>query len=323
MMLMLRLGMESRGPDQVVVYLAILVSLIVLHRVYNKLSARSFLARAIRRVIFFAIATTIASVIFFWRVRSINGGLATSEAWTTALDIAFAHIVLTLPVFLLLMSISTEWSLIELSILLTALVIGIVPFTIYLVFLFIAKMWAIAFELLFDHPVAYDEFQSDINTGLEPALWVFVVIVAVVGGVLPSATALWLMWLFFMATSNLQTFLFGAFDASLGWFLPTTFRFTVLFNHVKSIIEALSKNEVIATVVSFSGFVVAIILGIGALAEAVNNIGHAVKTSRRNAGPGSRHSGQSGISMIADLARAVLNNMKDKNETRESGDEPV
>jgi hypothetical protein len=221
------------------------------------------------------------------------------------------------------MSISTEWSLIELSILLTALVIGIVPFTIYLAFLFIAKMWAIAFELLFDHPVAYDEFQSDINTGLEPALWVFVVIVAVVGGVLPSAAALWLMWLFFMATSNLQTFLFGAFDASLGWFLPTTFRFTVLFNHVKSIIEALSKNEVIATVVSFSGFVVAIILGIGALAEAVNNIGHAVKTSRRNAGPGSRHSGQSGISMIADLARAVLTNTKDKNETRESGDEPV
>jgi hypothetical protein len=97
----------------------------------------------------------------------------------------------------------------------------------------------------------------------------------------------------------------------------------VLFNHVKSIIEALSKNEVIATVVSFSGFVVAIILGIGALAEAVNNIGHAVKTSRRNAGPGSRHSGQSGISMIADLARAVLTNTKDKNETRESGDEPV
>lgn len=88
----------------------------------------------------------------------------------------------------------------------------------------------------------------------------------------------WLaVYILLINTIDLQIFLFGAHDPTLGLIFPTTFRFSVLSAHVQSIYQTAASNQLIAGIFGLLTVIISVVLGIASIIKAVDDIGNNIK----------------------------------------------
>ena len=264
------------SPDDLTFYIILVVCIIVLFQLRSKAQAgNSPVATTVGKLSLILVGTVALLGIFYARIRA-KSGLSSFDAGTIALDVVFAHLVLTLPVFLELFYVAKKvapWVLALLSLALSPLVI---------------TFWGVvrigALIMRWD-----DQDTVEAINGLL-ALFFLPVISLLIGEgreitqMFLAAPAFlgtcWLMWVLFVQTMDLQLFFFGAFDGSLGWDYPTTFRFTILFEHLKGIVEGFGSNEVVSTIGSFVALTISLVIGGATLIKAVQELGETYRSRR-------------------------------------------
>lgn len=91
---------ETASDWNVVLYLAL--GAVALGACKLKVPEKSWATKLIRRLVSVLIAALVGSGVFYWRLRVVPGLATGFETWVQALDIVFAHVVVTLPLLLLL-----------------------------------------------------------------------------------------------------------------------------------------------------------------------------------------------------------------------------
>jgi len=258
--------------DDLTVYIALAISLVILFQIRGKASSgNSPVASMVRKLALVIAGMLIAVGVWYTHIRALDDNLSAFDAWSVALDIVFAHLVLTLPILVGLFYITrliAPW-------LLALLVLALSPVLIVL--------WILAKIVCKSNKENYELVDILLFPFIDPLLPFHRHIREFVQALLAILAFLgtgWLMALLFIETMDLQLFLLGAFDSSLGWNYPTTFRFTILFEHIKGVIQVVSGNEAVSTIVSFATLAVSVVLGSAALIKAVKDIGEAVKSGK-------------------------------------------
>ena len=238
-------------------------SLFVLNRVKGKLPSSTSWA-IFKRLLHVISATLITSGVFYWRIRGITNCEVGFDTWVIALDISFAHLVLTLPLLLTVLSVVLP----PLSSIVLSGVTGMGKG--------VEKSGVGEYVgLLLALPgIAVIDYESTENKTLWRAIiqvggYVYLFLIAVIA----LYGVYWVMRFLLIDTMDLQLMLFGAYDGSIGWQYPTTFRFAVLHTHVKETIQVLAGNEVLAVILSFAGFVIFIIVTLASIMKAVQTLG--------------------------------------------------
>jgi hypothetical protein len=80
------------------------------------------------------------------------------------------------------------------------------------------------------------------------------------------------LWFLLVRTSWFQLFFFGEFDPYLGFKYPTTFRFSVLYPHIKGIIHSIAADQILANIIGFLVILTGLLLGISGFFKAIGDI---------------------------------------------------
>ena len=251
-------------------YFIIGLLILILHRVRNSLRIKNTVTEILRTLTILLEFIVFTTTLFYWRGASITQ-LTSFDVWATAIDIAFAHIFVTGSIFLLFYYLLSPITTVARYLLLFVvfLVNRILDYTIILLIyriicLFsesnaqkVAKIVAAPTQLLLETLILFDNKIS--------------FFIRTLGSLLITKFLL-------VDTIDLQKYyLFGDFDWTLGWNLPTTFRFTILFHQAKEMFLVLSSNNVINTTFGFLGFLIGSIIGVAGLIRAVKGIAEIFK----------------------------------------------
>ncbi len=174
--------------------------------------------------------------------------------WVIGLDITLVHVIITAPIFFESFYISTK-----------------IADALFYIFGLISIILANLSEPLFKK-------HENIKERIDSLLFAPSCLLFFGRSIFGLAGAVWFVWFLFVGTIDLQNILFGSYDGLLGWNYPTSFRFTVLFAHMKSFMGA---NEIFTTVIGFIAFAISIVLGIASLFKAVKDIGETLKDENR------------------------------------------
>ncbi|GEM_PF-5903639 len=251
-------------------YITIGILVFALHRIRRAIRARNSVTASLKGLTVLCEILLIATAIFYWRITS-STTLSTFDSWTTAIDIAFAHVFVTMIVFFVF-----YYLLNSISILLSFLILAI-AFIVdrVLLFIFVAPAYGVTYL------VSKSNAQKVADVISAPIQTIFaffllnrdevVTLIKVTGSFLITKLLL-------IDTIDLQEYyLFGSYDGTLGWYLPTTYRFTILFNHVNEIFVFLSSNDVIRTTIGFLALLIGGIIGVAGLLKAVKDISESFK----------------------------------------------
>lgn len=258
---------QSLSADTTV-YMVLFFSIIALYQFKGKVPSRASTlpAEVIRKLTNVTIVAIVLSALLYRHIRLITAYPPGFDTWSIAVDVVVAHIVLT-------------WTLMVEAF---SIVIFVASFFYLLGGLAIEKV-----SLKRNGEFGLDEDEVDYWGTLQKGKWwqkVLLVIISLLIGVvifLSLYSIYWSVRFLLVDTNNLQLFLFGEFDKYLGLQYPTTYRFTILFQHVKGLVQNLVGNEVIATLVGFFGIAISVLIGASTLIDATSKIGDKFQPPRR------------------------------------------
>ncbi|MBE7535432.1 MAG: hypothetical protein HS124_06850 [Anaerolineales bacterium] len=249
--------------DNLYFYLALLAGIILCLYLSKKIakSGSSYFITVANKLLLFTALTLAITGVFSWRLNQSASLNLNLDTWLISLDITLAHLLFTLPVAMVSYSLFTRvfqwiWQVIS----------GIYEFLIS------------ALKIEKDLEKLGDEIgkllAKSVNTFFS---FVILIIWAIFYDfTIPALSifaAYWTSQLLFVDTTDLQTFVIGAFDNLLGWNYPTIYKFTSIVEHWQMIFQVLVGKKEVATILSFLGLVGSGILGFAALIDAIEKIG--------------------------------------------------
>ena len=249
--------------DNLYFYLALLAGIILCLYLSKKIAKSGFsyfIAVASKLLIFAALALAVTGI-FSWRLNQSANLNLNLDTWLLSLDISLAHLLFTLPIGIVSYSLFTRvfqwvWQLIS----------GIYEFLIS------------ALKIEKDLEKLGDEFgkllAKSVNTFFAfVMLFIWAIFHDFTIPILSIFAAYWISKFLLIDTTDLQTFVIGAFDNLLGWNYPTIYKFTSIVEHWQTIFQVLVGKKEVATILSFLGLVGSGILGFAALTDAIEKIG--------------------------------------------------
>jgi len=239
-----------------------------------------------------AIITITFTIVLHWQYSRLYI-LSNAEAWLSALDVAWTHLVLVFPIGFFLVFVI--YCVATLAVVLfqsnflngffrllpelaskvgddehyETRVMLIVPF------IRAPKSRLFVFLILFPYRI----FQCG---GIFLLIWVFLDIV--VSSAIAYPITYRVLKMLLVDTMNFQMFFFGSFDPNLGWQYPSTFGFTNLSNHVTTTANWLSQQPVVASILAFLGLVLTIIISLASIKKAVEKLLLKVEKSEKQKG---------------------------------------
>lgn len=253
-------------PADTTVYLVLFLSVIALYQFKGKIPSgtRTLPAEVARKSINMAVTGLILSVLLYRHIRSVTIYPAGFDTWTIAIDIVVVHIVLT-------------WTLISEAF----SIIVFFAFSLYM----LGALVIYKVSLKQKDEFGFEEilYWKTLHEGKwwQKSLLIFISLLICVIVAVSLYGIYWSVRFLLVDTNNLQLFLFGKFDKDLGWQYPTTYRFSILFQHVKGLIQNLVGNEVIAILIGFFGIVISVMLGASTLIDAISKIGEKFQAPKR------------------------------------------
>lgn len=224
--------MQQPISSDATIYIALLIGLVILYRFFKSTQKMIWPVNSILKSIILIVAVLIIlSGIFYWHIRKI-AVVSNFDAFETSIDISLVHLVITLPVLAEGFSIGISIS--------NRLANFIGP-----VIMILGKG-------------DRDDTDDSDTLGDYVRIILLIIFMTLIYGA-PILGVLWFSWFIFIGTIDLQKILFGNFDRSLGWNFPTTFRFTILYNQIRTFV---GNNSTLTTIISFIAFSSSIALAI-------------------------------------------------------------
>ena len=221
------------------VYVALAVCIFFLYRVKRSLKGKVFSGLTYtHRMLSYFMGVLLFSGLLYWHYRrnfSVQAGI---ESWLIAFDVTLAHMMITLTLVLVmyfLLQPIVEAILKGLSFLLAPVMFRLEDRSCLQIF----------FLILFENipPVG---------------TWLLISIMSIK--------------IFLLDTLDLQKILFGTFDSSLGFSLPTTYRFSILSTTIKMIYNNFAANEIFAALVAFFIVASASVMGITGIIKTMGDL---------------------------------------------------
>ena len=205
----------------------------------------------------------ILSGFIYWRITNITKLTPGLEAWSIALDVSLAQIIVLWPFFVI---------------------------SIHVAKFFVRIYWAVLDKLatVIYYFLGLEVLENREKAKKEPEkqklynLLKGVVFISLLSGVALIVYGVFLInRIILIDTLDFQELLFRGFDHSLGFEYPTTFRFTFLYKTVNQYFLTITKNSVLSTIIGFwvilftsLGVVAGIIKSISYLEEGINKSKH-------------------------------------------------
>jgi hypothetical protein len=180
-------------------------------------------------------------------LRTVNASpinLNSVDAWAIAFDIALAHVLVTIPI----------------------IVISIAA----LAALFLVLMLLHDKVLNFIVNLARRDKETE-SSLFNSCMFMFVLVAFL-------AYAFFRFDKFFLVdTMNLQELIFGGFDRSMGFALPTTYRFTSIIDNFEPIKESVITNQTLSKIFTALAGIVALLTALTGLAKLIEYLGKLFK----------------------------------------------
>ena len=205
----------------------------------------SSLSKSVRWFITLLIITTIGTFYFHGKLDNQSVQLVAVDAWAVALDIALAHLLITLPI--VFMSI-------------TLFVI------LFLLIAYFINGLLNIFVKLFVEP----QRATEIN--IYDSCFVMIALFSITAYAIFRVDKLLLI-----DTIDLQQFIFGAYDRSMGILYPTTYRFTSIVDNFEPLKQNLIANPTLTKIFTALAAIAALLTALTGLTKFFQYLGNMFK----------------------------------------------
>jgi hypothetical protein len=231
--------MLSTYNNDLSVYVALAVCIFFLYRGKRSLKGKMFSGSTYtHRMLSYFMGVLLFSGLLYWHYRrnfSVQPGI---ESWLIAFDVTLAHMMVTLTLVLVvyfLLQPMVEAILKGLSFLLAPVMFKLED----------RSCLQIVFLILFENI-------PPIGT------WLIISIISIK--------------IFLLDTLDLQEILFGTYEPSLGFSLPTAYRFSILSTTIKMIYNNFAANEIFAALLAFFIVASASVMGITGIIKTMGDL---------------------------------------------------